>query len=66
MYNAVIAKYAGHAGHVRQSSCDVWQRAQALPDILSGRVQYMEGKTRIASHQPVKMSGRGFKCPAEH
>ncbi len=33
----VIAKYAGH---VRQTSADVWQRAQTLPDILSSRVQY--------------------------
>ncbi len=36
---AVIAKYAGHAGHVRKTSADVRQRAQTLPDILSSRVQ---------------------------
>ena len=36
----VIAKYAGHAGHVRQTSADVRQRAQTLPDILSSRAQY--------------------------
>ena len=33
----VIAKYAGH---VRQTSADVQQRAQTMPDILSSRVQY--------------------------
>ena len=36
----VIAKYAGHAGHVRQTSADVWQRTHTLPDILSSRVEY--------------------------
>ncbi len=33
----VIAKYAGH---VWQTSADVRQRGQTLPDILSSRVQY--------------------------
>ncbi len=33
---SVIAKYAEH---VRQTSADVRQRAQILPDILSSRVQ---------------------------
>ena len=37
-WESVIAKYAGHAGHVRQTSADVRQRAQTLPDILSSRV----------------------------
>ncbi len=40
--SAVLAKYAGHAGHVRQTSADVRQRDPTLPDILSGRVQYTE------------------------
>ena len=35
----VIGKYAGHAGHVRQTSGDVRQRAETLPDILSSRVR---------------------------
>ncbi len=39
-YLTVIAKYAGHAGDVRQTYADVRQRAQTLPDILSSRVQY--------------------------
>ena len=34
---SVIVKYAGH---VRQTSADVRQRAQTLPDILSSRAQY--------------------------
>ena len=71
---AVIAKYAGHARHVRQTSADVRQRAQALPDILSSRVQYTEnvkqGKQEwpliFASHQLGKMSDKSSKCPAEH
>ncbi len=36
----MIAKYAQHAGHVRQTSADVWQRAQTMAKILSSRVQY--------------------------
>ncbi len=36
--HSVIAKYAGHAEHVRQTSADVRQRAQTLPDILSSMV----------------------------
>ena len=52
----VIAKYAGH---VRQTSDDVRQRGQTLPDILSRRVQYAlyvrQGKEKwlliFASHQ---------------
>ncbi len=35
-------KYAIHAGHIRHTSANVRQRALTLPDILSGRVQYME------------------------
>ncbi len=35
---AVLAKYAGH---VRQSSADVRQRALTLPDVLSSRIQYL-------------------------
>ena len=70
----VIAKYAGHAGHVRQTSADVRQRAQTLPDILSSRVQYTEnvwqGKQEwpliFTRHQLGKMSDMGSKCPAEH
>ncbi len=38
--HSVIAKYAGHARHVRQTSADVRQRAQTLPDIMSSRFQY--------------------------
>ena len=38
----VLAKYAGHAGHVRQSSADVRQRALTLPDILSSRIQHLQ------------------------
>ncbi len=65
----VIAKYAGH---VRQTSDDVRQRGQTLPDILSSRVQYAlnvrQGKQEwlliFASHQLGKMSDRGSKCPA--
>ncbi len=38
MLLSVIAKYAGHAGHVLQASADVRQRAQTLPDILSSSV----------------------------
>ncbi len=30
----VNAKYAGHAGHVRQTSADVRQRVQTLPEII--------------------------------
>ena len=36
---SVLAKYAGH---VRQTSAHVRQGAQALLDILSCRIQYME------------------------
>ncbi len=36
---AVLAKYARH---VRQTSADVRQRTLTLPDILSGRFQYMK------------------------
>ncbi len=37
----VLAKYAGHAGHVQQSFADVRQRALTLLDILSSRIQYL-------------------------
>ncbi len=36
---AILASYVGHA---RQTSADVRQRTQTLPDILSTRVQYKE------------------------
>ena len=62
----VLAKYAGHAGHVRQTFADVRQRAPTLPDILSDRGQYTEtvkqGELGLpdicVSHQLRKMSGR--------
>ncbi len=70
---SVVAKYVGHAGHVRQTAADVRQRDQTLPDILSSRVQYTwnvwQGKQKwpmiFASHQLGKMSDSGSKCPAE-
>ncbi len=43
--NSVLAKYAGH---VRQTSADVRQGAQTLPDILSGRVQYTENVQQMS------------------
>ncbi len=63
---AVLAKYVGHARHVRQ-------RALTLPDVLSCRFQYMEngrqGRQELpdifADHQLRKMSSRGSKCPAD-
>ncbi len=72
---AVLAKYAGHAGHVRQTSADVRQGAQTLPDILSGRVQYTENVQEMSGikhnicwslteknvRQEIKMSGRALK-----
>ncbi len=70
----VLAKYAGHAGHVRQTSADVRQGAQTLPDILSGRAQYTENVRRMSGikhyicwslteknvRQGIKMSGRAL------
>ena len=49
----VLAKYAGHAGHVRQTSPDVRQRAPTLLDILSGRVQCMENVQQERKELPV-------------
>ncbi len=40
LIDTVIAKYDGHAGHDRQTSADVRQRAQTLSDILSSSNQY--------------------------
>ena len=57
---AVLAKYAGHAGHVRQSSADVRQRALTLPDILSSRIQYLP----VINWE--KCLAWGSKCPTEH
>ncbi len=76
MYSAVLAKYAGHAGHVQQTFADARQRASTLPDILSGRVQYTEmsaRETKNVGHifyssteenvrQGIKMSGRALKA----
>ncbi len=73
---AVLAKYARHAGHVRQTSADVRQGAQTLPDILSGRVQHTENVQEMSGikHnicwslteknvlQRIKMSGRALKA----
>ncbi len=42
---AVLAKYAGH---VRQTSADVRQGSQTLPDILSGSVQYTENVLQMS------------------
>ncbi len=49
----VLAKYAGHAGHVRQ-------RALTLPEI------FVRQDSIFTGHQLSKMSGWGSKCPAEH
>ena len=71
----VIAKYAGHAGHVRQTPADVRQRVLKLPDILSSRVQYTEISDKMSDIkynicrsstqknvlQQIKMSGRALK-----
>ncbi len=35
----VISKYAGHAGHVWQTSADVRQRAETLPDIYQSSTE---------------------------
>ncbi len=73
---AVLAKYAGHAGHVRQTSADVRQGSQTVPDILSGRVQYTENVQQMSGikyyicwslteknvWQGIKMSSRPFKA----
>ncbi len=56
----VRAKYAGHAGHVRQSFADVQQRALTLPDILSSRIQYLP----VINWE--KCLAWGSKCPIEH
>ncbi len=60
---SVLAKYAGHAGHVRQSFADVRQRALTLPDILSGRIQYslvINWVKCLAGDQNVRQSIEGL------
>ena len=77
----VLAKYAGHTGHVRQTSADVRQGSSTLPDILSGRVQYTENVLQMSDikhdiywslteENVNQMSGRALKacqtfCPAD-
>ena len=73
---SVLAKYAGHAGHVRQTFADVWQGAQTLPDKMSGRFQYTENVQQMSGikynicwslmeknvRQWIKMSDRALKA----
>ena len=59
---SVLAKYAGH---VRQTSADVWQGAQVLPDILSGRVQYTENVQEMSGIKQYLLVINGEKRPTE-
>ena len=62
---AVLAKYAGHAGHVRQTSADARQRTLTLPDILSGRFQYMKNVRQGRQELPDIFADHELKkCPA--
>ncbi len=60
----VLAKYAGHAEHVRQTSAD--DIAGHFFRQVSIHEKCPASETRIADHELKKMSSRGSKCPAEH
>ncbi len=66
MVISVLVKYAGHAGHIRQTSADVRQRAQTLPDKMSGKVQYTEDVQEMSGiKHNILLVSNGEKCPIE-